>query len=80
MHSPRGFALARVGFAALAASLILPRPARADDAVGPERGYRLIRDEENWAWLRDALPTVVKFTKADREESPTRPGAALWCT
>lgn len=30
------------------------------------------------AELRDALPTVVKFTKADREESPTRPGEALW--
>ncbi len=32
----------------------LSRPARADDALGPDRSYRLIRDQENWAWLRDA--------------------------
>jgi len=57
MHSPRGFALARVGFAALAALAIFPHPARADDAVGSERSYRLIRDEENWAWLHDAPAT-----------------------
>ena len=52
MHSPRGFALAPVGVGALAALAIVSRPARADDAVGPESSYRLIRAEENWAWLR----------------------------
>jgi hypothetical protein len=57
MHSPCRRSLAAVGFAALATTTMLPRPARADDAVVPDRSYRLIRDEENWAWLRDVPAT-----------------------
>src|SRR5580658_7931991 len=52
MHSSRGFALLSVGFVAVAAFATFPSTARADDAVEPDRSYRLIRDEENWAWLR----------------------------
>jgi hypothetical protein len=57
MHSSRGLALAGVGIAALAAFATLPRTARADDAVGPDRSYRLIRDQESWAWLRNEPAT-----------------------